>query len=115
MIPLLRATNTFERDFLKTAEWLCLNDSLNAAELCLLCQAAFYSALCNIAFNGLAGCRGEIRPDREAYRIILEQAFMAARDRCYACLGWTMLSPAQIASVDRIFLNVFVNEENLAP
>lgn len=83
-------------------------------ELSFLYQAAFCATLCNIAFNGLGGCGGVIRPQRELSRRRLEQDFMAARDKFFASAGWRALPNPQKSSVQRIFLNVFVMDENLA-
>jgi hypothetical protein len=105
---------SFERDFSKTSTRLGLGGVLAPDELKLLLDATFYAGLCNIAFNGLGGCGGEIRPDRERNRMRLEQAFMAARAAFFACRGWTRLSPAQKGAIQRIFLLVKVNQENLA-
>jgi hypothetical protein len=106
--------NTFERGFAKTSKRLKLGASLEGAELNLLYEAAFYASLCNIAFNGLRGCEGEIKPEREFTRIRLEQGFMEARETFFRCRGWKTLNAAAKDSIQRVFLNVSVLEENLA-
>jgi hypothetical protein len=68
----------------------------------------------DIALNGLGGCEGEIKPEREINRVRLESVFMAARDKYYASAGWKALPKSLRAPIQRIFLNVFVEEENLA-
>ena len=108
------AATTFEGKFANTSSRLGLGASLKAHELNLLFEAAFYATLCNIAFNGFGGCAGEIKPEREFTRIKLEQDFMAARDRFMRCAGSKKLRKAAKASVQRVFLNVFVLDENLA-
>jgi hypothetical protein len=70
--------------------------------------------LCNIALNGLGGCGGRIKPEREPNRRRLEGEFMAARDKFYACAGWQVLSPFLRHPVQSIFLRIFVEEVNLA-
>src|SRR5690242_19993816 len=106
--------NTFEGRFLKTSIRLGLGGDLAADELSLLYRAAFRAALCNIAFNGLGGCDGQIRAEQEASRIRLEREFMIARDRLYTCAGWNALRSTQRNSVARILLQVRVEEKNLA-
>jgi hypothetical protein len=87
---------------------------LTAEEFNLLYEAAFYSTLCNIAFNGFGGCGGVISPERESTRIKLEQGFMEARDNFLACHGWKKMHAQAKRSVQQVFLNVSVLEENLA-
>ena len=106
--------NTFEGRFLKTSIRLGLGADLAADELSLLYRAAFRAALCNIAFNGLGGCDGQVKPEQEPSRIRLEREFMIARDRVYASVGWKTLQKSQIQSVERILLQVRVEEKNLA-
>src|SRR5436190_21321714 len=103
--------NTFESRFARTSKRLGLGTSLNSEHLNLLYEAAFYTTLCNIAFNGLGGSDGEIKPERELTRIKLEQGFMRARDRFFASSGWKKLRKAVKASIQRIFLTVAVLEE----
>ena len=93
---------------------LGLGDALAADELSLLYEAAFLATLCNIAFNGLGGCGGEIKPERETSRIMLEREFMAARDNFFRSAGWKALPPTQRGSIEKIFLDVFVIQANLA-
>src|SRR5271167_2639877 len=81
----------FKGKFGQLARRLGLKSGLNRSELSCLYEAAFLAALCNISFNGLGGCEGEIRPDKEATRRRLEQAFMDARDNFYGCAGWKAL------------------------
>ncbi len=106
--------NTFERGFAKVSKRLGLGASLDGGELNLLYEAAFYATLCNIAFNGLGGCEGEIKPEREPTRIKLEQGFMEARERFFKSRGWKNLNARRKGSLQRIFLKVFIQEENLA-
>jgi len=101
---------SFESDFSKSSTRLGLGRLLQPEELSLLLDAAFYAGLCNIAINGLGGCRGQIKPNR----IRLEQEFMAARDAFFACDGWAALHAAQKGSVERIFLKIEVSKENFA-
>lgn len=107
--------NTFERCFSNLSLKLGLGSLLSHKELNLLFEAAFYATLCNLAFNGLGGCGGEIKPERETHRTCLEWSFMTARNRFFACKGWKALSTARQTSVRRLFLAVSVAEENLAP
>lgn len=107
-------SDTFENRFSRIAKRLELGATLDEDELRLLFEAAFYACLCNIAFNGLGGCQGEIKPEREANRIRLEQDFMAVRERFLDCAGWRALAAFQRGQVVRIFLNVFVDEDKLA-
>lgn len=108
------APNKFARRFSKNCTRVGLGAVLDGDELNLLYKAAFRGTLCNIAINGLGGCDGEIKAEREANRTRLEWQFMAARDELYASAGWRALGPAAKGSVERVFLNVFVAEYNLA-
>ena len=108
------STEGFELHFSKISSRLGLGVSLHGSELSLLYKAGFYAALCNIAFNGLGGCDGQIKPSREANRICLERKFMAARERFLACEGWRALPATHKESTLNIFLRVFVTEDNLA-
>jgi hypothetical protein len=108
------STNKFEICFSKISSRLDLGKALDARELSLLYEAAFLATLCNISFNGLGGCGGEIKANRELIRIMLEREFMSARDRFFNCAGVDCLSAAQKASIERIFLKVQVADENLA-
>src|SRR5579859_7799722 len=96
----------FKGRFGQLSRRLGLKSGLNRAELTRLYEAAFLGALCNIAFNGLGGCEGEIRPEKEPSRRRLEQAFMDAKDNFYACGGWKALAPARKKSIETIFLTV---------
>ena len=109
------STNKFEVRFSRISIRLDLGSALDAKELSLLYEAAFLATLCNIAFNGLGGCGGEIKPDRELVRIMLEREFMEARTRFERCAGRKQLTSIQQTSIEHIFLNVFVSEENLSP
>jgi hypothetical protein len=106
---------TFPCHFSNSATRLQLGAVLDRTELQWLYHAAFAAALCNIAINGLGGCGGRILPEREPNRIRLEAEFMTARDKFYACAGRQVLPPPVSRSIQRIFLSVFVNEDNLAP
>jgi hypothetical protein len=106
--------NGFELRFANIASRHGLGLALNGNELRLLFAAAISAALCNIAFNGLGGCSGEIRSDQEANRIMLERRFMTARDKFYSTVGWQALAVPAKDSTRRIFLNIFVAGENLA-
>jgi hypothetical protein len=104
----------FKTKFSRTARRLGLKVELNRSELAALYEAAFLAALCNISFNGLGGCGGEIRPEKEPTRCRLEQAFMDACRNFYRCSGWKALSPAKKKSIRLIFFDVTITEENLA-
>jgi hypothetical protein len=106
--------NSFENTFSKITARLGLGRALNAGELELLYAAAFLAALCNIAMNGLGGCGGQIKPEREANRMKLETEFMVTRDRFYATSGWNNLPASQRGMILRLLLRVHVRAENLA-
>jgi len=93
---------------------LGLEGGLKPGEVSRLYEAAFLAALCNISFNGLGGCGGVIKPEKETTRCRLEQAFMDARDNFFRCAGWKSLPPARKKSIRAIFLTVLVAEENFA-
>ncbi len=93
---------------------LGLGRALKADELRLLYKVAFYARLCNIAFNGLGGCGGYIKAEKERQRIMLENEFMAARDEFFASAGWTAMAPRQQQGLSRALLDVSVAESNLA-
>jgi len=112
--PTGSSTDGFARRFAKVADVLGLSQHLSTTELNLLCEAAFLATLCNISFNGLGGCGGTIKPEREITRIRLEWRFMAARDEFQATAGWRSLSAFDQQEVQRVFLNVVVAQENLA-
>ncbi|MGH7971565.1 MAG: hypothetical protein ACREIC_22835, partial [Limisphaerales bacterium] len=97
---------SFEGKFLKTSTRLRLGCYLSAEELSRLYRAAFRSALCNIAFNGLGGCELEVKPDQEPNRRRLEIEFMIARDRFLESDGWATLPKLQRGSIQRSFLTV---------
>jgi hypothetical protein len=106
--------NGFDRRFSKISTGLGLGNTLIRNELRLLHEATFCATLCNIALNGLGGCRGKIRPERESNRVNLESEFMAARDTFCASTGWKSLPLFQRGAIQRIFLNVFVTEDKLS-
>lgn len=103
----------FKTRFGQISRRMGLNGGLGRSELASLYEAAFLAALCNISFNGLGGCGG-IRPEKEATRRRLEQAFMDARDNFFSCAGWKALPAARKKSIEAIFLTVLVSEENFA-
>jgi hypothetical protein len=105
---------TFPSHFSSSATTLRLGTVLDRTELKWLYEAAFLAALCNIAINGLGGCGGRIKPEHEPNRRRLEREFMAARDKLHACAGWKALPPFVRHPIQRIFLQIFVNEDNLA-
>ena len=105
---------TFESHFSTTSRRLGLGSQLTREELTLLYRAAFLATLCNISFNGLGGCGGEISPDRESTRTGLEREFMMARDEFCASPGWRKLPPAQQRPIQRVFFTVLVTDANLA-
>jgi hypothetical protein len=105
---------TFPTRFSRIATKLHLGTALDSSELGWLYEAAFGATLCNIAINGLGGCGGIIKPEHEHHRRRLETEYMAARDRLYACAGWEALPLFVRHPVQRIFLQIYVNDENLA-
>ncbi len=104
----------FARRFSKVSIKLGLGKTLMEHDLRFLYEATFYATLCNIAFNGLGGCGGEIPPEREMKRRNLEREFMAAREKLYDSAGWEVLPASVKGSIKNIFLRVLVAEENLA-
>jgi len=62
-------SDTFEHYSSPVADLLRLGETMGAEDLGRLCDAAFLACLCNISFNGLGGCNGEIKPERERNRI----------------------------------------------
>jgi hypothetical protein len=108
------APNNFAKQFSGNCSTLGLGAVLDEDELNLLYRATFDAALCNIAINGLGGCRGQIKPEREPNRIQLEWRYMAARDAFYASPGWQGLPRSVKESVNRIFLRVQVADNRLA-
>jgi hypothetical protein len=105
---------TFPSHFASSATGLHLGTALDRTELKWLYEAAFLATLCNIAINGLGGCGGRIKPEREPNRRRLEREFMAARDKLYASAGWQALPPLVRHPIQRVFLRISVNENNLA-
>jgi len=103
----------FELRFSRISMRLDLGAALDARELSLLYEAAFLATLCNISFNGLGGCEGEIKPDREFIRTLLEREYMRARSLFFGCKGIGGLSKSQRQSVQAIFLKVCVADQNL--
>ena len=104
----------FKARFSKTSMRLGLGDSLCQSDLSLLYDAAYFATLCNIAFNGLGGCGGQIKPERELNRISLERKFMAAGEKLLACEGWQALPEARKKLIRKTFLRVSVAQNNLA-
>lgn len=105
---------SFKTRFGRIARRLGLNTGLSRSEISRLYEAAFLAALCNISFNGLGGCCGEIRPENEPTRCRLEQSFMDACANFFESPGWKSLSTARKKSIRSIFLKVEVDNENLA-
>ena len=106
--------SSFKTKFGRTARRLGLNAGLKREDLSRLYEAAFLAALCNISFNGLGGCGGAIKPEKEPTRRRLEQAFMDARENFHRSPGWKTLAAARKKSIEAVFLTVLVDEENLA-
>jgi hypothetical protein len=105
---------TFPGRFARIAASLHLGTALDHAELKCLYEAAFQATLCNIAFNGLGGCGGKIKPEHEPNRIRLEREFMATSGQLYASAGWQALPPFVRHPIREILLSVSVTEHNLA-
>ena len=105
---------SFQYKFRNASSELALGSRLTVPELTLLRRAAFQAALCNIAFNGLGGCGGEIKPKREGHRRQLETHFMDAQAAFYASAGWKWLSLSVKCEIKRRLLTVFVADNNLA-
>jgi hypothetical protein len=105
---------TFPSQFAGRATRLRLGTVLDRTELKWLYEAAFLAALCNIAINGLGGCAGRIKPEREPNRRRLEREFMAARDKLYASAGWQALPAPVRHRIQTVFLRISVNEDKLA-
>jgi len=93
---------------------LDLGLTLDARELSLLYKATFLATLCNLTLNGVGIFAEEPKPQREIIRTLLEQEFVAARNRFVRCGGVKKLSSPQRCSIDSIFLTVSITEENLA-
>jgi len=107
-------SGTFEYHFSKVATGLELSATTDEGELDRLYAAALSARLCYIALNGLGGCKGQIKPELERHRISLEQEFMRRRKVALDCAGWKKLAVSVRREAERIFLNVRVNECNLA-
>jgi len=106
--------NPFSQRFVTTSTSMGLGLLLSGHELDLLYEATLHATLCQISFNGLGGCGGEIKPEREIHRSHLEWEFMAVRDELYHCAGWRWLPQSTKDSIQRVFFRIFVTEENLA-
>jgi hypothetical protein len=106
---------TFESKFSRIAAELHLATTMDKTELECLFTAALLAIWCNTAFNGLGGCGGIIKPDRETNRIRLEREFMAGCDRLYASAGWKALPPSVHNPIQARLLHVSVHEGNLMP
>lgn len=102
----------FKDRFSQLTRRMGLEGGLSPREVSRLYEAAFLAALCNISFNGLGGCGGVIKPEKESTRRRLEQAFMDARDNFFRCPGWKTLPSARKKSIQAIFLTALVAEEN---
>ncbi|GEM_PF-6441285 len=107
-------TGSFEHRFVRASTRLKLGELLDRNELNLLMDAAFRAALCNIAFNGMGGFSGIVRPEHEPRRRRLEQEFMEAREIFYASPGWQLLEAGTQRRIQDVFLSVFVTDDNLA-
>ena len=105
---------TFESFFSNSSIRLGLGAGFQCDELALLFEATFRARLCNIAFNGLGGCRGQIKPERELHRIGLERDFVAARNAFYATGGWQSVPPLRRRLINSAFLTVSVRADRLA-
>ncbi len=106
--------SSFESRFSNASTRFGVGRALRQREVHMLYEAAFAATLCNVAFNGLGGCEGRIKPEREGNRIRLEREFMEACDRLYASRGWRDLCASEKATLRRIFLSVRVAEDKLA-
>jgi hypothetical protein len=105
---------SFPNRFSSIASLFSLGRLLDREELVRLYEAAFAAVLCNIAFNGLGGCCGRIRPQDEPNRRRLEREFMIARARLDACVGWQTLPPGVRNPIQQSFLRVVVDDDKLA-
>jgi hypothetical protein len=105
---------SFDYKFHDASSELALDCKLNVTELMLLRRAAFHAALCNISFNGLGGCGGEIKPHRENHRRQLECKLMDAREALCSSHGWKRLSSPTKAEINRRLLTVRIAKTNLA-
>jgi hypothetical protein len=105
-------TPGFSRRFSELANKLMLADYFTCSELSALRSAAFYAALCRIAFNGLGGCGGVIKPQLEPNRTRLERRFMVERDKVLTSNGWRQLPKFTRDTAEAILLSVSINEGN---
>lgn len=106
--------NTFERRFARRLRRLRLDNTLDRNALALLYTATFQATLCHIAFNGLGGCQGKIKPERESCRTGLERDFMRARSAFHASRAYHALPKSKAEQIERAFLTVLVQDSNLA-
>jgi len=104
----------FKQNFAEVNGRLYLHLKLSPVELASLHVAAFRAALCNIAFNGLGGCEGKIKPEREEHRRNLEVQLMAARNCLFASEGWAGLPSEDKTDIKSRLLTVQVADRNLA-
>ena len=107
-----RGKTSFTSNFARICTNLGLGGLFTADELKQLYAAAVFATLCSIAFNGLGGCRGEIKPELELQRIVLEQDFMEAKADLFATSGWRALNRELKQKAEDIFLRVVVDERN---
>ncbi|HTL54740.1 MAG TPA: hypothetical protein VL361_03640 [Candidatus Limnocylindrales bacterium] len=105
--------NCFDHRFAESSAKLGLGAVFDRNELKLLYEASLRALLCHLAINGV-GTPGPIRAEEEPERRYSEQQFMGARELLYASPGWQNLAEALRERVESNFLNVFVNQENLA-
>lgn len=106
--------DSFEYYFSQVAESLCLGEVMGAADLHRLADAASLARHCNIAFNGSGDSYGDIKPERELNRVMLEQKFMASMAKLRCCAGWNSLSRFHRETAAQFFLEVSVAEDHLA-
>ena len=104
----------FTSNFARICTKLGLGGLFGADELKQLYAAALFATLCSIAFNGLGGCGGEIKPGMELQRLVLERDFMEARADLFATAGWRALNRELKERTAAIFLQVLVDDGNLA-
>ena len=108
-----RVTRGFTYNFARICTRLGLGDLLTADKLKQLYTAALFATPCSIAFNGLGGCEGEIKPELELQRIVLERDFMEAKANLFATPGWRALNSKLKERAERTFLRVVVDPGNL--
>jgi hypothetical protein len=104
---------TFASKFANSATRLHLGTALDATELEWLHESAFVAALCHMAINGQGAWGGMIEREQEPNRSKLESEFMVARDKLYASAGWQALPSSARQLIQRRFLRIHVNEDNL--